>query len=55
MAHTKQTPRNANVDRPTAAMVSDIQPEGRIPLKPTSKNVPMKEENNCKTIYYIKH
>ena len=42
MAHTKQTPRNPNVDRPTAAMGSDIQPERRIPLKPTSKNLPMK-------------
>ena len=42
MAHTKQTPRNPNVDRPTAAMGSDIQPERRIPSKPTSKNLPMK-------------
>ena len=36
MAHTKLTPRNPNVDRPTAAMGSDIQPERRIPPKPTS-------------------
>ena len=42
MAHTKQTPRNPNVDRPTVAMGSDIQPERRIPLKPTSKNLPIK-------------
>ena len=42
MAHTKQTPRNPNVDRPTAAMGSDIQPERRISSKPTSKNLPMK-------------
>ena len=42
MAHTKQTPRNPNVERPTAAMGSDIQPERRIPLKPTSKNLPIK-------------
>ena len=42
MACTKQTPRNPNVDRPTAAMGSDIQPERRIPLKPTSKNLPLK-------------
>ena len=42
MAHTKQTPRNPNVDRPTAAMGSDIQPKRRIPLKPTSKNLPIK-------------
>ena len=27
MAHTKQTPRNPNIDRPTAAMGSDVQPE----------------------------
>ena len=42
MAHTKQTPRNPNVDRPTATMGSDIQPERRIPSKSTSKNVPIK-------------
>ena len=42
MAHTKQTPRNPKVDRPTAAMGSDVQPERRIPLKPTSKKLPMK-------------
>ena len=42
MAHTKQTPRNPNVDRPTTAIGSDIQPERRIPLKPTSMNLPMK-------------
>ena len=42
MACTKQTPRNPNVDRPTGAMGSDIQPERRIPLKPTSKNLPIK-------------
>ena len=42
MAHTKQTPRNPNVERPTAAMGSDIQPERRIPLKPTSKKLPAK-------------
>ena len=42
MACTKQTPRNPNVERPTAAMVSNIQPERRIPLKPTSKNFPVK-------------
>ena len=42
MAHTKQTPRNPNVESPTAAMSSDIQPERRIPLKPTSKNLPIK-------------
>ena len=37
MAHTKQTPRNPIVERPTAAMGSDIQPERRILSKPTSK------------------
>ena len=42
MAPTKQTPRNPNVDRPTAAMGSDIQPERRIPSKPTFKNLPIK-------------
>ena len=42
MARTKQTPRNHNVEKPTAAMGRDIQPERRIPSKPTSKNLPMK-------------
>ena len=42
MACTKQTPRNPKVDRPTAAMGSDIQAERRIPSKPTSKSLPLK-------------
>ena len=41
MAHTKQTPRNPNKDRPTTAMGSDVQPERRTPSKPTSKKLPM--------------
>ena len=36
-------PRNPKVDRPTAAMGSDVQPERRTPLKPTSKKLPTKE------------
>ena len=42
MASTKQMPRNPNVDRPTATMGSDIQPERRVPSKLTSKNIPIK-------------
>ena len=42
MAHTKQTPRNLKIDRPTAAIGSDVQLERRIPLKPTSKKIAMK-------------
>ena len=42
MAHTKQMPRNPNVERPTAAMGSDIQPERRAPTKPSSKNLRVK-------------
>ena len=41
MAHTKQTPRNPKIDRP-AAVGSDVQPERRVPSKPTSKKVAMK-------------
>ena len=41
MAHTKQTPRNPNVDRTTTAMGSDIQPERRVPSKPTFKSLPI--------------
>ena len=42
MAHTKQTARNPKIDRPTAAVGSNVQPERRVPLKPTSKKVAMK-------------
>ena len=42
MAHTKQTPRNPNLERPTAAMGSDVQRERRVPLKPTSKRLATK-------------
>ena len=42
MARTKQTPRNPKLDRPTAAMGSDVQPERRVPSKPTSKKVAVK-------------
>ena len=42
MAHTKQTPRKPNVDRPTTAMGSDVQPERRTPSKHTSKKISKK-------------
>ena len=42
MACTKQTPRNPNLVRPSAAMDSDVQPERRVPLKPTSKKIATK-------------
>ena len=42
MEHAKQTPRNPNLERPTAAMGSDVQPERRVPLKLTSKKVATK-------------
>ena len=35
-------PRNPNVDRPTATLGSDIQPDRSIPSKVTTKNVPIK-------------
>ena len=38
MARTKQTPRNPVLERPSAAMGSDVQ-EGRVPLKPTAKKI----------------
>ena len=41
MACTKQTPRNPNLERPSAAMGSDVQ-ERRVPLKPTSKYIATK-------------
>ena len=42
MVHTKPTPRNPNVERPTAAMGSDSQPERRALSKPSSKKLPIK-------------
>ena len=42
MARTKQKPRNPKINRPTAAMGSDVQPERRVPLKPTSKKIATK-------------
>ena len=39
MAHTKQTPRNPNLERPTTAMGSDVQPERRVPSKLTSNKI----------------
>ena len=42
MACTKQTPRNPNVNRPTTAISSDVQPEGRTISKQVSRNAPMK-------------
>ena len=49
MAHTKQTPKKPNIDRPTAAMGSDVQPERRAPLKPTSKKIATKRKTTLKT------
>ena len=41
MAHTKQTPRNPKLERPSAAMGSDVQ-ERRIPSKPSTKKIATK-------------
>ena len=38
MAHTKQTPRNPFLERPSAALGSDVQ-ERRIPSKPSTKKI----------------
>ena len=38
MEHTKQTPRNPVLERPSAAVDSDVQ-EGRVPLKPAAKKI----------------
>ena len=42
MAHTKQMPRNPNIDRPATAIGSDVQPKGRTASKPMSKKLPVK-------------
>ena len=41
-AHTKQTPRNPNVDRPATTVGSDVQPERRTTSKQMSKKLPIK-------------
>ena len=38
MAHTKQTPRNPALERPSAAMGVDVQ-KRRVPSKPTTKRI----------------
>ena len=42
MAHTKQMPRNPNVDRPATAIGSDGQPKGIITSKHKSGKLSMK-------------
>ena len=42
MASTKQTPRNPNVNRPTMATGSDVQPEQKTNTKQMSRKLPMK-------------
>ena len=42
MACTKQTPRNPNLERPSAAMGSHVQLERRVPSKLTSKRLATK-------------
>ena len=44
MACTNQMSRNPNLERPTIAMGSDIQPERRVPSKPTLKKITTKGE-----------
>ena len=47
MACTKQTPRNPALERPSAAMGSDVQ-ERRIPSKPTTKKITNGGKQPCK-------
>ena len=42
MAHTKQTPKNPHVCRPTTAVGSDVQPEQRTNPKMMSRKAPVK-------------
>ena len=42
MAPTKQMPRKPNLERPTTAIGSDVKPERRVLLKPTSKKITTK-------------
>ena len=51
MARTKQTPRNAALERPSAAMGIDVQ-ERRVPSKPTTKKIPNGGKQPCKHILH---
>ena len=42
ISHTKQTPRNPNIDRPATAIGSDVQPERRTTSKQMSKKLSVK-------------
>ena len=42
MAHTKQMPRNPNVDRPATAIGSNVQPKRRTTSIQMSKKLPVK-------------
>ena len=42
MAHTKQAPRNPNIDRPATTIGSDVQPKRRTTSKQMSKKLPIK-------------
>ena len=54
MVCTKQTPRNPNLERPSAAMGSDVQ-ERRVPSKPSSKKIATKEGNSLTNICYTNY
>ena len=47
MARTKQTPRNPALERPSAAVGSDVQ-ERRIPSKPATKKMTKGGKQTCK-------
>ena len=47
MACTKQTHRNPALERPSAAMGSDVQ-ERRVPSKPTTKKITKGGKQPCK-------
>ena len=53
MAHTKQTPRNPVLERPSAAMGSDVQ-ERRVPSKTYNKENIKRSKINLANICYIK-
>ena len=48
MACTKQTPRNPVLERPSAAIGSDVQ-ERRVPSKPTTKEITKRRKTTSQT------
>ena len=55
MVRTKQTPRNPNVDRPVAEVVSDIQSAERRPTPRPTQGKVLNKGGKCQENIYPRH